>query len=90
MDLHRTTFQFETTNDNTLFKNLDRCIMTALQEQFLKKGICPECHQKTLRDGYNGGGMSFKHCKCGHTWVLPYNAELTSPPPTNFKQRGER
>jgi len=77
MDLLRTTFQHETANEHPLFKNLGRCIMTDLQEQVLKNGTCPECHKKTLTDGYSGGGMSFKYCKCGHTWVLPYNAEVT-------------
>jgi tRNA(Ile2) C34 agmatinyltransferase TiaS len=70
MDLHKTTFQPAAANDHPLFKNLERCIMTDLQEQVLKTGTCPECHKKTLSDGYSGGGMSFKHCKCGHTWVV--------------------
>ncbi len=78
MDLAKTTFDSAVTNDHPFFKNLQRCVMTPLQEQVLARDTCPSCHTKRLHDGYSGGGMRFKHCACGHTWVTP-NALAEGP-----------
>lgn len=51
---------------------LKTAVMSALQQQVAEKGVCPNCHTKTLRVAHEAVGYSFEQCtNCLKVYVLP-------------------
>ena len=47
-------------------------LMTHLQQRVAEAGVCPKCHQRTLRLRHETLGMEFEQCeKCLTVYVLP-------------------
>jgi len=62
-------FAPNTRNDHPFFKNVP--VMSALEEQVARKGICTKCHTKTLRVLTVQAGSEFHTCQaCETTFVL--------------------
>jgi len=62
-------FAPDTRNDHPFFKSVP--VMTDLEEQVARKGICTKCHTKTLRLTTVQARSEFHTCRtCETTFVL--------------------
>lgn len=63
--------------DSPLMGCLNSSVMSPLQEQAAKLGICGKCHAKSLELRYIGGGFDWHQCrKCQHIFMLDEQPKL--------------